>query len=253
MKRLKGKVALVTGASSGIGEGVAKAFAREGADVAINYPSKAQERNIWHVRDAIEKAGRRALVVKADVSKEDQVKRMVNAVLREFGCIDILVNNAGIANTAAPLDKMPVSMWDEMIEVNLRSVFLCTRYVLPHMYKRDYGKIINNSTQFAYTGSENFAHYTAAKAAVISLTRTAAIEVGPRNINVNCVAPGATMTPMVDDVPKGKPDGVLARQTQGRFGDVDLDIVPAFVFLASDESRFFAGQTISPNGGDVFV
>ena len=198
MKRLKGKVALVTGASSGIGEGVAKAFAREGADVAINYPSKAQERNIWHVRDAIEKAGRRALVVKADVSKEDQVKRMVNAVLREFGCIDILVNNAGIANTAAPLDKMPVSMWDEMIAVNLRSVFLCTRYVLPHMYKRDYGKIINNSTQFAYTGSENFAHYTAAKAAVISLTRTAAIEVGPRNINVNCVAPGG------DDDPHGR-------------------------------------------------
>ena len=121
------------------------------------------------------------------------------------------------------------------------------------MYERDYGKIINNSTQFAYTGSANFSHYTAAKAAVISLTRTAAIEVGPRNININCVAPGATMTPMVADVPKGKPQGVLERQTQGRFGDVDKDIVPAFVFLASEESRFFAGQTISPNGGDVFL
>jgi 3-oxoacyl-[acyl-carrier protein] reductase len=133
VKRLKGKVALITGASSGIGEGVAKAFAREGADVAINYPNKAGERNIWQVRDAIEKAGRRALVVKADVSKDDQVKRMVNATLREFGRIDILVNNAGIANTAAPLDEMPVAMWDEMMAVNLRSVFLCMHYVLPHM------------------------------------------------------------------------------------------------------------------------
>ena len=117
----------------------------------------------------------------------------------------------------------------------------------------DYGKIINNSTQFAYTGSPNFGHYTAAKAGVIALTRTLAMEVDDRNINVNCVAPGATMTPMVDDVPKDKPLGVLARQTKHRFGDVDLDIVPAFVFLASEESRFFSGQTISPNGGDVFL
>ncbi len=253
MKKLENRIALVTGASSGIGEGVAKAFAREGADVAINYPSDAQERNIWQVKDAIEKEGRRALVVKADVSEEDQVKRMVDEVVAAFGRIDILVNNAGVANTAAPMHEMSVQMWDESISVNLRSVFLCTRYVLPHMYAQDYGKVINNSTQFAYTGSPNFGHYTAAKAGVIALTRTLAMEVDDSNINVNCVAPGATMTPMVDDVPKGKPQGVLARQTKHRFGDVDLDIVPAFVFLASEESRFFSGQTISPNGGDVFL
>ena len=253
MKKLENRIALVTGASSGIGEGVAKAFAREGADVAINYPSDAQERNIWRVKDAIEKEGRKALVVKADVSGEDQVKRMVDEVMAAFGRIDILVNNAGVANTAAPIHEMSVQMWDENIAVNLRSVFLCTRYVLPHMYAQDYGKIINNSTQFAYIGSPNFGHYTAAKAGVIALTRTLAMEVDDRNINVNCVAPGATMTPMVDDVPKDKPLGVLARQTKHRFGDVDLDIVPAFVFLASEESRFFSGQTISPNGGDVFL
>ena len=253
MKKLENRIALVTGASSGIGEGVAKAFAREGADVAINYPSDAQERNIWRVKDAIEKEGRKALVVKADVSGEDQVKRMVDEVMAAFGRIDILVNNAGVANTAAPIHEMSVQMWDKNIAVNLRSVFLCTRYVLPHMYAQDYGKIINNSTQFAYTGSPNFGHYTAAKAGVIALTRTLAMEVDDRNINVNCVAPGATMTPMVDDVPKDKPLGVLARQTKHRFGDVDLDIVPAFVFLASEESRFFSGQTISPNGGDVFL
>ncbi|MCH8187653.1 MAG: 3-oxoacyl-ACP reductase FabG [Proteobacteria bacterium] len=253
MKKLENRIALVTGASSGIGEGVAKAFAREGADVAINYPSDAQERNIWRVKDAIEKEGRKALVVKADVSGEDQVKRMVDEVMAAFGRIDILVNNAGVANTAAPIHEMSVQMWDENIAVNLRSVFLCTRYVLPHMYAQDYGKIINNSTQFAYTGSPNFGHYTAAKAGVIALTRTLAMEVDDRNINVNCVAPGATMTPMVDDVPKDKPLGVLARQTKHRFGDVDLDIVPAFVFLASEESRFFSGQTISPNGGDVVL
>ena len=205
MKKLENRIALVTGASSGIGEGVAKAFAREGADVAINYPADAQERNIWRVKDAIEKEGRKALVVKADVSGEDQVKRMVDEVMAAFGRIDILVNNAGVANTAAPIHEMSVQMWDENIAVNLRSVFLCTRYVLPHMYAQDYGKIINNSTQFAYTGSPNFGHYTAAKAGVIALTRTLAMEVDDRNINVNCVTPGATMTPMVDDVPRTSP------------------------------------------------
>ncbi len=253
MKKLKNRVALVTGASSGIGEGIAIAFAKEGADVIVNYPDKAGERNIWDVEKAIKKAGRRALVVKADVSDERQVKRMVNKALKEFGRIDILVNNAGIADAGALTHEMSAEMWDRNVAVNLRSVFLCSRYVLPHMYKQNFGKIINNSTQFAYTGSPLFGHYTAAKAGVIALTRTMAMEVDDANINVNCVAPGAVMTPMVEDVPSGKPSGVLARQTKHRFGDVDKDIVPTFVFLASEESRFYSGQTLSPNGGDVFL
>ncbi len=253
MKRLKNRVALVTGASSGIGEGVAVAFAREDADVIAIYPDKAGERNIWRVRDEIEKAGRRALIVKANAAEERQVKSTVNKAIREFGRIDILVNNAGVADDWAPVHEMSVESWDRMLAINLRSVFLCTRYVLPHLFAQDYGKIINNATQFAYTGSPLFAHYTAAKAGVIALTQTVAMEVDDADISVNCVAPGAVMTPMVADVPPGKPDGVLARQTKHRFGNVDKDIVPAFLFLVSDESRFFSGQTLSPNGGDVFL
>ena len=251
-KRLKGKVALITGSSSGIGAGVAKAYAREGADIVLNYPNKAEEREIWEVQKAIEKMGRTALVIKADVAEEAAVKRMVRAALKTFGKIDILVNNAGHADRGGLLQDMPVAMFDRMIAVHLRGTFLCTKYVLPQMYERNYGKIINVSTQFAFGGTPLFAHYNAAKAGVIAMTHTLALEVGDRDINVNCVAMGATWTPMVEQVPPEKPKSVLAKQTKHRFGDVDKDIVPTFVFLASEESRFYVGQTLGPNGGDVF-
>jgi 3-oxoacyl-[acyl-carrier protein] reductase len=251
-KRLKGKVALITGSSSGIGAGVAKAYAREGADIVLNYPNKAEEREIWDVQKAIEKMGRTALVIKADVAEEAAVKRMVRAALKTFGKIDILVNNAGHADRGGLLQDMSVAMFDRMIAVHLRGTFLCTKYVLPQMYERNYGKIINVSTQFAFGGTPLFAHYNAAKAGVIAMTHTLALEVGDRDINVNCVAMGATWTPMVEQVPPEKPKSVLAKQTKHRFGDVDKDIVPTFVFLASEESRFYVGQTLGPNGGDVF-
>ena len=251
-KRLKGKVALITGSSSGIGAGVAKAYAREGADIVLNYPNKAEEREIWEVQKAIEKMGRKALVIKADVAEEAAVKRMVRAGLKTFGKIDILVNNAGHADRGGLLQDMSVAMFDRMIAVHLRGTFLCTKYVLPQMYERNYGKIINVSTQFAFGGTPLFANYNAAKAGVIAMTHTLALEVGDRDINVNCVAMGATWTPMVEQVPPEKPKSVLAKQTKHRLGDVDKDIVPTFVFLASEESRFYVGQTLGPNGGDVF-
>lgn len=251
-KRLKGRVALVTGSSSGIGAGVARAYAREGADVVLNYPNKAEEREIWDVAAAVEKAGRQVLVVKADVADEGQVKRMVAKAVQTFGKLEILVNNAGHADRGAPLEDMTADMFDRMIAVHLRGTFLCTKYALPHMYEQDYGKVINVSTQFAFGGTPLFAHYNAAKAGVIAMTHTLALEVGERNINVNCVAMGATWTPMVEQVPPDKPKQVLAKQTKHRFGDVDKDIVPTFVFLASEELRFYVGQTLGPNGGDVF-
>jgi 3-oxoacyl-[acyl-carrier protein] reductase len=251
-KRLKGKVALITGSSSGIGAGVAKAYAREGADIVLNYPDKAGERDIWKIKEAVEKAGRKAIVIKADVAEEAQVKKMVNQAIKTFGKIDILVNNAGHADRGALAEDMTVEQFDRMIAVHLRGPFLCTKYVLPHMYAQDYGKIINVSTQFAFGGTPLFTHYNAAKAGVIAMTHTLALEVGERNINVNCVAMGATWTPIVEQVPPEKPKMVLAKQTKHRFGDVDKDIVPTFVFLASEESRFYVGQTLGPNGGDVF-
>ncbi|MSO64648.1 MAG: 3-oxoacyl-ACP reductase FabG [Alphaproteobacteria bacterium] len=248
MKKLKDKIALITGASSGIGAGVAVAYAKEGADIVLNYFSRAQKKDAAAVAVQVRKAGRRALLIEADVSAEAPVRRMVAAALKKFGRIDILVNNAGIS-TRAPIEDLSVAQWDEMIRVNLRSVFLCTHYVLPHMYARNYGKIINTASQLAYAGTAGGAHYAAAKGGIISFTRSLAKEVGPRNINANCVAPGATVTPMVkperwEAIKRTIPKGRLARIDQ---------IVPAYVFLASDEADHMVGQTVSPNGGDVML
>lgn len=251
MKTLKNKVALVTGASSGIGAGVAIAFAKEGADVAINYLGKAQEKSARAVAAAVRKAGRTAYLVQADVSKDRSVKQMIANVLRKFKRIDILVNNAGIGHSAA-IEDMTVAQWDKMIATNLRSVFLTTHYVLPHMYARDYGKIVNNASQLAHLGSPGLSHYTAAKAGIISFTRSLSREIGARNVNANCVAPGATQTPILAGVPDAHLDAIRANIPKGRIAEVS-EIVPAFVYLASDEACHMVGQTISPNGGDVFL
>ena len=196
------------------------------------------------------KAGRKALLVQADVSKEAPVKRMVNAALKRFGRIDVLVNNAGIASSA-PVEDMPPAMWDQMIVTNLRSVFLCTHFVLPQMYAADYGRIVNNASQLAGLGSPGLAHYCAAKAAIIGFTRALSLEIGSRNVNANCVAPGATKTPILAGVPDEHLEAIRGNIPKGRLGEV-RDIVPAFVFLASEDARHMVGQTVSPNGGDAF-
>ncbi len=249
--RLRGKKALITGASSGIGAGVAVAFAKEGADVVINYPNKSQEANAKKVAAEVRKAKRKAYLVQADVSKEAPVKRMVKDALKHLGRIDILVNNAGIAS-GAPVEDMPIAMWDEMIGTNLRSVFLVTHFVLPHMYKQGSGKIVNNASQLAYLGSAGLSHYCAAKAGIISFTRSLSREIGERNINANCVAPGATYTPILDSVDEDHLKAIKAMIPKGDLGRVD-QIVPAFVYLASEEASHMVGQTISPNGGDMML
>ena len=167
MGKLDNKIALITGSSSGIGKAVALAFAQEGADLALNYPNDDQADNAAAVRQDIEALGRRAVAIRADVSQEDEVQHLVDTTVQTYERIDILVNNAGIAS-AATVENMPVAMWDQMLAVNLRSVFLCTRLVLPLMYKQDYGKIISTASQLAYLGSPGLGHYCAAKAAIIA-------------------------------------------------------------------------------------
>lgn len=251
MAKLNGKRALVTGASSGIGKGVAQGLAAEGAAVALNYPDESQREATEAVVAGIVEAGGIAVAVRGDVAEAGEVDSLVAATVAELGGIDILINNAGIAHVA-PIQDIPIDVWDRVLAVHLRGTFLVTRKVLPMLYAQDYGKIINTASQLAHLGSAGLAHYTAAKGAIISLTRTLALEVGNRNINVNCVAPGATHTPILKDVPAALLEQIRLSIPKQRIADVD-DIVPAYVFLASDESTHFQGQTLSPNGGDLFL
>ncbi|MBI3798892.1 MAG: 3-oxoacyl-ACP reductase FabG [Deltaproteobacteria bacterium] len=251
MGRLDGKIALVTGSSSGIGKAVALAFAREGAHLVVNYPTDSQAPNALEVQTAIAALGHRVTTVQADVAKEEQVRTLIHETLQTYGRLDILVNNAGIAS-ASLVEKMPVTMWDEMLAVNLRSVFLCTRLVLPIMYQQNSGKIINTASQLAYKGSPGLSHYCAAKAAIIAFTRSLSLEIGTRNVNANCVAPGATQTPLLANISPEAIEAIRANIPKKQLATVD-DIVPAYVFLASEESRHFVGQCLSPNGGDVML
>ena len=248
---LRGRAALITGASSGIGRGVAVAFAGQGARVAVNYPDPAERPAAEAVCGLIDEAGGEAIAIEADVSVEDDVARMVRSTRDAFGGIDILVNNAGIAHTA-PIQDIPVATWDRLIAVHLRGTFLTTRLVLPGMYEAGFGRIINTASQLAYKGSPGLTHYTAAKGAIIAMTRSLALEVGARDVTVNCVAPGATRTPILDDVPRELIEQIRQSIPLGRLAEVD-DIVPTYVFLASDEARHYQGQCLSPNGGDVFL
>ena len=249
--KLKGKRALVTGSSSGIGRGVAMAFAQQGADVVVNYPTPEQQGDANEVVKEIAKTGARGFAFQGDVSNAEEVDRLVAGAVDALGDIDILVNNAGIA-TVSPVEEMLIDAWDRVIAVHLRGTFLMTRAVLPRMYQQNYGKIINTTSQLAYLGSPGLCHYTAAKGAIISMTRSLALEIGERNVNVNSVAPGATRTPILDGVPDELLEAIRQSIPKKKIAEV-RDIVPSYVFLASDESSHFQGQTLSPNGGDAFL
>lgn len=248
---LSGKVALVTGASSGIGRGVAIALANSGCHVFINYPSSEGSEAAAGVQADIQASGGRAGLVAADVGNEEDVVAMFSTILMETGRIDILVNNAGIAKSA-PIEDITLADWQAVMNVHVTGTFLCTRAALPVMYQQNSGRIINTASQLAYKGAPGFAHYTAAKGAILSFTRTLTLEIGDRNITANCVAPGATMTPILKNVPDHILDSIRQAIPRGKLAEV-ADIVGAFVFLASDDAAHFRGQCLSPNGGDMFL
>lgn len=248
---LRDRVALITGSSSGIGRGVALAMAAAGADVILNHPTATERDAAEQVADDVRALGRRASVIRADVSDVAEVEAMVTQSLREFGCIDILVNNAGIA-VAGAVHDMSIESWDRVIAVHLRGTFLMTRAVLPKMYARGYGRILNTASQLAYKGAAGFSAYTAAKGGILSFTRTVALEIGARDITINCIAPGATQTPILADVPPALLEQIRQAIPLGRIAEV-ADIAPSYVFLASEGARHYQGQCLSPNGGDVFL
>ena len=249
MGKLAGRVARVTGASRGIGAAIAGAFGREGAMVAVNY--HRSEARAAEVVATIQAAGSQAIAVRADVSDGAAVRAMVERTVAAFGPVDVLVNNAGILN-ALPLDQMSEDVWDEMMATNLRSVFLCARAVLPAMLARGRGKIINVTSQVGQKGMPNHVHYAAAKAGVIGFTRALAREVGPRGVHVNAIAPGPIETELIGPITEEFRREKTVIFALRRLGLPD-EVAPTAVFLASDDSNFYAGQTLCPNGGDIMV
>lgn len=242
---LSGKTALITGAATGIGRATALAFARAGANVVVNHlaqPDQAQT-----VVDEAVAQGVRALAINADVSRRDSVRAMVDEALQTFRGIDILVNNAGISQVK-PFLELTDADWDRILNTNLRSVFLCCQSVLPGMLERGEGVIINMASELGYLGRARFAHYTASKGGVITLTRSLAREFAPQ-IRVNAIAPGPVVTPMLEAEISNEDE--LAAEMDipaGRLGQPE-DIAGSAVFLASEHARYYCGDVISPNGG----
>lgn len=246
--RLAGKTALVTGAAGGIGAAIATAFAREGADVAVlDLKPAAAEKSAA----ALKQFGVSTCALAADVSDEKQVEAAVAKAQAELGKIDILVNNAGIDTTSVVAD-MSTEMWDQMMAVNLRSVFLCTRAVLKPMIGRKFGRIINIASQLGHKGAPEMAHYAAAKAGVIGFTRSLAYEVARDGVTVNAICPGPIDTALFQALPQDWKARKLSELPIGRAGSVE-EIAPTAVLLASEEGSYYIGATMNPNGGDVMV
>ena len=249
MGQLDGKVALVTGAASGIGQGIAIAFAREGATVvAVDLVDESRARETM---DAVAAFGGRTRFIQADVSDERSVAAMTEEALAHFARVDILVNNAGVFSEAL-LEDMTSAQWDHVLNTNLRSVFLCTRALIGQMLERGEGRIINIASQLAYIGGVSATHYTASKAGMIGLTKALAREVSHRGVLVNAIAPGAIETPLLESETEAWRSAKLAELPIRRFGRVD-EITPTAVLLASDGGSYYVGATLGPNGGDVMI
>jgi 3-oxoacyl-[acyl-carrier protein] reductase len=249
VSKLEGRVAVVTGAASGIGAGIATAFAREGADIVVADRASAEQAR--DVIEAIRGHGREALFVRTDVSDEASVRAMADQAITRFGHVDILVNNAGIF-TESLLEDMPVEDWDRVVNTNLRGTFLCTRALIGQMLARGDGRIINIASQLGQIGGGSVTHYSASKAGVIGLTKALAREVSGRGVLVNAIAPGPIQTPMLDSETEEWRSAKLAELPIGRFGTVD-EVTPTAVLLASCDGSYYVGQTLGPNGGDVML
>jgi len=250
MGRLDGRVALVTGASRGFGRAIALAFAREGADVVVNYHTN--EAGAAEVVATLEKLGRRALAANADVGDAAAVRTMVDAALTRLGRLDVLVNNAGIMDRGAFADT-PVTHYARMFATNVTGTLLCARAVLPAMIERRYGRIVNLSSQLARAGvgTGGFAAYAATKGAIEAFTRALAHEVGEHGITVNAIAPGGIDTDMSKAVMTPEYRARRMRELPVRhLGSLD-DVAYCALFLADEAGGYLTGQVLQPNGGWV--
>lgn len=242
---LEGKAALVTGASRGIGREIALELARNGANIAVNFSGSEAKAN--EVVDEIKKMGKDAFAIKCDVSNSEEVATMVKETVDRFGHLDILVNNAGITKDNL-LMRMKEEEWDDVININLKGVFLSTKAVTRQMMKQRGGRIINIASIVGTIGNAGQANYVAAKAGIIGLTKTTAKELASRNITVNAIAPGFIATDMTDKLPDDVKADMLKQIPLARLGD-PKDIAKMAAFLASDDSSYITGQTLHVNGG----
>ncbi len=247
--RLRDKVAIITGSGSGIGKGIARIFAQEGARiVVVDWDNDGGEKSAADIRQA----GGTAMFIRCDVSEEDRVKSMVQTTLDQYGRIDILANNAGIGMFKSVLGTSGQD-WDRCLDVNLKGVFLSSKYVIPHMQVVGKGAIVNTSSIQTHGGVDNVASYAASKAGVVALTRSMAIDYGP-TIRVNAIAPGYVLTPLTESVFDSKEEqarelGLVADQlAMKRIGRPE-DIGLAAAFLVSDEASYITGTQLFVDGG----
>jgi 3-oxoacyl-[acyl-carrier protein] reductase len=244
--RLKDKVALITGGARGIGRAIALLFAREGADVAIIDVNLQEAEKTSH---EIETLGRKSLALQVDVTDYLKVEEGVNKILDKFAKVDILVNNAGITKDNLLL-RMSEAEWDAVLDVNLKGSFNCIKAVSKAMIKQRSGKIINIASIIGIIGNAGQANYSASKAGIIALTKTAAKELASRNINVNAVAPGFIQTEMTAKLPEDLKEKMKEAIALKKFGSPD-DVANVCLFLASEEAGYITGQTIVVDGGMV--
>jgi 3-oxoacyl-[acyl-carrier protein] reductase len=242
--KLAGKVALVTGAAQGIGKAVALLLARNGADIVVSDINleKAEE-----TAKEVQTLGRKALAIKVDVAKLDDVEKMVGAIWARFGQVDILVNNAGIARDKLIL-RMTEEDWDAVLNINLKGTFNCTKAVVRHMSKQRSGKIVNIASVVGEMGNAGQGNYAASKAGVIGFTKTIAREFAQRGINVNAIAPGYIETPMTDALPDKAKEELKRLIPMDRLGKPE-DVAEAVLFLVSEASSYITGQVLNVNGG----
>lgn len=242
---LQGKCAVITGASRGIGREIALKYAKEGANIVLNYRNSEEE--AIHLKEELDKLGSDTLIIKANVSNYEEAENLIKKAKEAFGRIDILVNNAGITKDNLIM-RMKEEDFDSVIDVNLKGAFNCLKAVTPIMIRQKSGKIINMSSVVGVTGNAGQVNYSASKAGLIGMTKSLAREIGGKNINVNAIAPGFIDTDMTKVLNEDQKKNIISQVPLKRLGHVE-DIANLALFLGSDQSNYITGQVIHVDGG----